>query len=175
MSDSKKILLIGLDKAGKTSILLCLRGIKNLLSFYSLNPTRSVKVVNFKAFNSEYNIWDFGGQETFRKEYLDDFKKYLTGANKIIYVIDVQDSERYDLAIEYLENVVRHIRKYHSELEFSIFLHKFDPDLEKFNKNINEETLNSLINMIKEKMPEDFIYSVHKTSIYTIFEKSRLL
>ena len=56
---------------------------------------------------SEYNIWDFGGQEGYRKEYLDNFEKYLTGANKIIYVIDVQDSTRYDLALEYMENVIK--------------------------------------------------------------------
>jgi len=171
---AKKILIMGLDNGGKTSILLCLRGIKNLLSFYSIRPTKGADVVNFKISDSNYNIWDFGGQEAFRKEYLENFNQYISGTRKIIYVIDIQDIERYNIALNYMEDVIKHLQKYDKNVDFSIFLHKFDPDLEQYNKNVNENTIKEIIDLINEKIPPDFNYSIHKTSIYTIFEKSRL-
>lgn len=172
--DIQKILIMGLDNSGKTSILLCLRGIKNLLSFCSIKPTKGADVVNFKISNSNYNIWDFGGQEAFRKEYLENFNQYIAGTRKIIYVIDIQDVERYNLALNYMEEVINRLQEYDRSIDFLIFLHKFDPDLEQYNKNINENTAREIINLMKERIPTNFNYSIHKTSIYTIFEKSRL-
>lgn len=173
--NAKKILIMGLDNSGKTSILLCLRGIKNLLSFYSIKPTKGADVVNFTISNSNYNTWDFGGQEAFREEYLENFDNYITGTNKIIYVIDIQDINRYNLALNYMEEVIKLLQKYKRNIDFSIFLHKFDPDLEQYNKKVTENTVKELMNLIKEKIPPNYNYSIHKTSIYTIFEKSRLL
>lgn len=170
---AKKILIMGLDNSGKTSILLCLKGIKNLLSFYSIKPTKGADVINFKISDSNYNIWDFGGQEAFREEYLENFDQYITGTDKIIYVIDIQDIERYNLALDYMEEVIKRLHK-DNVIDLSIFLHKFDPDLPQYNKNINENSVKDIINLIKEKIPPNFNYSIHKTSIYTIFEKSRL-
>jgi len=172
--NAKKILIMGLDNSGKTSILLCLRGIKNLLSFYSIKPTKGADVVSFKISNSNYNIWDFGGQEAFRNEYLDNFNKYAIGASKIIYVFDIQDVKRYSLALDYMENVIQLLQKSKESIDFSIFFHKFDPDIEKYNKNINKKTIREMIDQLKKRIPSSFNYSIHKTSIYTIFEKSRL-
>ncbi len=172
--NAKKILIMGLDNSGKTSILLCLRGIKNLLSFYSIKPTKGADVVSFKISNSNYNIWDFGGQEAFREEYLENFNQYIIGTSKIIYVIDIQDIERYNLALNYMEEVIKLLQEDDRSVDFSIFLHKFDPDLEQYNKNVNENSVKEFINLMKERVPPNFNYSIHKTSIYTIFEKSRL-
>ena len=73
-----------------------------------------------------------------------------------------------------MEEVIKRLRKSNTRVNFSIFLHKFDPDLEQYNKNVNESTVKQLINLMIEKIPQNFNYSIHKTSIYTIFEKSRL-
>ena len=170
----KKILIMGLDKAGKTSIVLSLKGVKNLLSFYSLNPTKGANIVKFKALNSDYIVWDFGGQEIYRKEYLKNFKQYISGINKFIFVIDVQDVDRYDLALDYMKNILNILLNNQINVGFSIFLHKFDPDLEDYNKKIKEEVIKSLIKKIEGLMPTDFSYSIDKTSIYTVFEKSSI-
>lgn len=168
--DSTKILLIGLDNSGKTSILKCLKGIKGLSAFNSPMPTKGVDVQEFEALNSRYAIWDLGGQKAYLDDYFNDFNKYIKGTNKIIYVIDIQDVNRYDLAIEYLEKVINSIDK-QTDMAFSIFLHKFDPDL-RFNQDLNENVIDELIKKIKDIIPPKLIYSLHKTSIYTIFEKS---
>lgn len=170
----KKLILVGLDNAGKTSILLSLRGIKNLREFASVTPTRGSDMVKFKAFDSGYNIIDLGGQEVFRNNHLENFNQHLAGANKFIYVIDVQDVERYDMAIEYLKSIISLILKNQVLVDFSIFLHKSDPDLEHFNKDINEKVINGLVVKIKAAISPGFSYTLHKTSIYTVFEKLKI-
>ncbi|MHA2006950.1 MAG: ADP-ribosylation factor-like protein [Promethearchaeota archaeon] len=163
-----KILLIGLDNSGKTSILTCLKGIKNISSFSALRPTRGAAWENFKALNKAYVVVDFGGQRAFRDGYFNDFTNLLTGTNKIIYVIDVQDTKRYNEALEYMHRVINQITNPNS-VDFSVFLHKFDSDFE-----FNEKDVDLLIRKIKQVTPPNFNYSVHKTSIYATFEKTML-
>ncbi|MHA1703757.1 MAG: ADP-ribosylation factor-like protein [Promethearchaeota archaeon] len=173
-SSIKKILIMGLDNSGKTSIVMCLMGVKNLSSFSSLNPTRGVKINKFQALGSEYNIWDFGGQEQFREGYLKDFQSHIKETKKFIYVLDIQDQERFDISLEYLDKIVALLRKIELTIDFSIFLHKHDPDLE-FKDSLEESNYNNvvmdLIRNIKELIPTDFPYQIYKTSIYTVFQK----
>ena len=170
----KKIVIIGLDKSGKTSIFLCLKGVKNLMSFYSLNPTRGIKREKISVFGSEFNVWDFGGQEQFRKDYIANFNKNILGTDKIIFVIDIQDMERYKLALDYLMEIVENLQDYNKNIGFSIFFHKYDPDIEIMNKNFDERKAELLIEEIKHRMPANFKYEIAKTSIYTIFQKTNI-
>ncbi len=169
--NAKKVLIMGLDNSGKTSIVLCLKGVKKLSSFSSLNPTRGFKINKFQALGSEYSIWDFGGQEQFREGYLNDFQNHIKETNKFIYVLDIQDKERYDISLDYLDKIVILLRKYKVNIDFSIFLHKYDPDLEFTNKEFSDKVVSDLIRNIKELIPNDFTYQIYKTSIYTVFQK----
>lgn len=121
---------MGLDKAGKTSILLSLEKNTNLLSYCSLKPTPGINIVNLEDINSQFSIWDFGGQAQYRADYLENMDKYITGVDKIIFVLDVQDIERYELALQYLKDIVDCIKINEQNIDFSVFLHKFDPNLE---------------------------------------------
>jgi len=168
--ESIKIVLTGLDNSGKTSILNCLKGIKRISAFNNPMPTKGLDVQLFEALNSKYAIWDLGGQKAYLDEYFNDFKKLEKETNKIIYVIDIQDTERYDIALEYMKKVINSI-DIQKGIDFSIFLHKFDPDLV-FDRNLNEKVINDFIANIKETIPPEFIYSLYKTTIYAIFEKS---
>jgi GTPase SAR1 family protein len=174
-NNRKKMLLIGLDKGGKTSIVLCLKGIRNIASFNLINPTIRINRENFRSYGSKLNIWDFGGQEQFRNDYLTNFKKYFLGTDKIIFVIDIQDPERYSIALNYLMEIVKKVQEEKSNIDFSIFLHKYDPDLEMTNKNFDENKADAFIEEIKRKMPANFQYEIAKTSIYTIFQKTNVL
>jgi len=168
----KKVILMGLDNSGKSSIVYCLRGVRNLMSFVSLNPTKDYDIANFEALGSKYSIWDFGGQEQFRNEHLEKLDKHFTGTDKLIYVIDVQDSERFDLAVDYLKKILDYLINSKVRLEFSIFLHKWDPDLALFNRAIDYKRVNKLIKEVKDLVPPEFPYKFQKTSIYTLFEKT---
>jgi small GTP-binding protein len=170
--NTKKIVLMGLDNSGKTSIVFCLKGVKNLSAFTAISPTRvSFEINNFRTLGSEFNIWDFGGQVKLREDYMKNFKDHIKGASKLIYVIDIQDRERYDTTLEYLAEIINVLRNTKVNLEFSLFLHKFDPDIEIVRKEIKEEVIQSLINQINDLIPPDFPVQMYKTSIYTVFQK----
>ncbi len=172
----KKILLLGVNNGGKTSILLTLRKNCNILSYLSLKPTKKINIEEFK-YESEaqgYSIWDFGGQEQYRDEYIANFDKYVKGADKIIYVIDVQDIPRFEVALNYFSDIVHVLKVMEFKVEFSIFLHKYDPNLknqEQF-KEIDVIINSQLIDKIKQIIPKGFEYNIYKTSIYAIFDKS---
>jgi len=172
--ETKKIVLMGLDNSGKSSIVLCLKGVKNLSSFTAIKPTRGFEINNFLALNSEFNIWDFGGQEKFREDYFKNFDNHIKGASKLIYVLDIQDRERYDISIEYLAQIIMLLRKFKIYSEFSLFLHKFDPDMEILEKENKDEIIQKLIKKIDDLIPPDLPYQVYKTSIYTVFQKMLL-
>ncbi|MHA1766289.1 MAG: ADP-ribosylation factor-like protein [Promethearchaeota archaeon] len=167
-----KFLLFGLDNSGKTSILLSLTRNTNLLSYVSLKPTREINIVNFEAGNKIINLWDFGGQEKYRNKYLQDLSEYLYNVDKIIFVIDVQDTERYDLALDYLTQILNFLKKSDEIFEFSIFLHKHDPNLETLEKFKDGKYIDELTEKIKRIIPSEFSCGVFKTSIYTVFTKS---
>ena len=168
---SKKIVLLGLDNSGKTSIVKCLKGVKNLASFNTPRPTRGHKIDKFNMYDTNFSIWDFGGQSTYRDELFINFRNNIKETDKIIFVIDIQDQERYETSLDYLTKLYSLIQKHQIVVELSIFLHKYDPDLERITKKINEETIERLINKIRDKIPSDIPYKIFKTSIYTVFQK----
>jgi len=97
LSSSKtktKILMLGLDGAGKTTVLYKLQ----LGEYLSTVPTVGFNVESIEYKNLTMTIWDVGGQTSIRKLW----KHYFTGAHAIVYVIDSSDKERLDLAKEEL-------------------------------------------------------------------------
>ena len=165
MSD-KKIVIAGLENSGKTSIAYSLRGDINLLSLLSLTPTQEYKVENFDAEGIKYHVWDLAGQQKFRESRNDS--EFLDGADKVIFVIDIQDTEKYDMAIEYMEQFIKQVPE---GVEISIFLHKSDPQFDQENPFEKNNLVSELINKIKIKMPPNVKYKLFKTSIYTVFDK----
>jgi len=165
---TKKIVLMGLDNVGKTSIVLCLKGVKNLSAFSAIQPTRGFEINTFNTLGSNFNIWDFGGQEQFREDYFKNFKSHIKGTSKLIYVLDIKDRERYDLSLGYLAKIIALLKENKLNLDFSLFLHKFDPDMEV----IKEEIIQPLIKQIENIIPQSFQHQIYKTSIYTVFQKS---
>jgi len=165
---TKKIVLMGLDNVGKTSIVLCLKGVKNLSAFSAIKPTRGFEINMFNTLGSDFNIWDFGGQEQFREDHFKNFKTHIKGTSKLIYVLDIKDRERYDLSLEYLAKIIALLKENKLNPDFSLFLHKFDPDME----IIKEEIIQPLIKQIENIIPQSFQHKIYKTSIYTVFQKS---
>jgi len=171
----RKILFVGLDNVGKTSIVYSLLGIKNLPHFLNVSPTKGIHRENIQALDSTVGIWDLGGQEAYREEHLIDFKANIEGCNKFIYVFDVQDIKRYGLALSYFEQFINLLREEPklTDLEISIFLHKFDPDLKTTHSEVNNDVINQLKENIKEIINKtNFFYQIFNTTIYAFFEKT---
>lgn len=166
-----KIVIMGLDNSGKTSILLALQKKTNLLTYYHLKPTQGLNILNLEM-DRTYNIWELGGQVKYRGEYLKDLQKYTQNADRILFVIDVQDINRYKIALDYLEKIIAYLKTSEERPELSIFLHKFDPGLEEIESFTSEMISSRLINRLNSIIPPDLNYHIYKSSIYTIFERN---
>ncbi|MBD3194421.1 MAG: hypothetical protein GF317_05150 [Candidatus Lokiarchaeota archaeon] len=172
-SSQRKILIMGLDNAGKTSILLSLVGKKNLLTYFSLRPTEGLNIENVKLMDTTFSLWDFGGQDIYRKQYLDDFSDKIEGSDKLIYVIDVQDDQRFQTALDYLEKVIEKlVKNKYFDIDISVFLHKYDPDIKSRNLTFSEEKVGALVEQIKDVITSNFDFRLFKTTIYTTFDKT---
>ena len=93
-----KILMIGLDNAGKTTILYKMK----LDEVVASQPTIgfNVETVKYKAL--EFTVWDLGGQT----KLINLWHHYYENTDGIIYVLDSSDDDRLDLAKETINNVM---------------------------------------------------------------------
>ncbi len=162
----KKILILGLANSGKSSIVLSMQNITDLLSFTSLIPTRGIKISEFEDGNTKYLIWDFGGQERYRKKYKQKLHKYISETSEIIYAIDIQDENVYFISIVFLREILNVLKTAGLFFNLSIYFHKFDD-----NFTANEEKIKDLIKLIDEQIPEGFTYKIYHTKIHALFDK----
>ncbi|ORY47818.1 putative ADP ribosylation factor 1 [Rhizoclosmatium globosum] len=86
LSKEVRILMVGLDGAGKTTMLYKLK----LGELVTTIPTIGFNVETVKYKSISFNVWDVGGQDRLRPLW----KHYYANANGIIFVIDSNDIDR---------------------------------------------------------------------------------
>jgi GTPase SAR1 family protein len=162
----KKIAFLGLDNAGKTSIITAITlkfGFKEEIK--EILPTRRVSRDTFSFLGITCIRMDFGGQMEYRREYLNNLGKYIGGTDLIFYVIDIQDPDRYLESIDYLEEVLLYFKEIREYPPVAILFHKFDPDL------INDDFLNKKALTLRQtlmKFSPDYDLFFFETSIYDL-------
>jgi ADP-ribosylation factor related protein 1 len=103
--DEYHILIIGLDKAGKTNLL---EKLKTLLTDHvgmepsKIMPTVGLNVGRMEAFKSSLIFWDLGGQPGLRSIW----DKYYNEAHAVIFVIDSTNRDRLDESKAALDKVL---------------------------------------------------------------------
>lgn len=128
MFKSTKLAIVGLSKAGKASIYKHCFENQHIYELENLPPTIGItrNPVELKYISKGISIWDFGGQETFRKSYLKD-PNCFNETEIIIFVVDVTTLEELPEIRKYFSSIIKIFKK--KELpKFFIFLHKCDPD-----------------------------------------------
>lgn len=85
-SKETRILILGLDNAGKTTILYRLK----IDQVVSTTPTIGFNVESVQYKNILFQVWDLGGQSSIRPYW----RCYFPDTNAILYVIDSIDRER---------------------------------------------------------------------------------
>ncbi len=93
-----RILMLGLDAAGKTTILYNLK----LGEVVSSVPTIGFNVETVEYKKIKFTVWDIGGQTIIRS----NWKYYYENTDALIYVVDSSDKERFELAKQELQSVL---------------------------------------------------------------------
>ena len=72
-----------------------------------LLPTKGAVQDRLKVQNINVMLWDLGGQQQYREVYLKEPERFFFDTSAVMYVIDIQDEERFDESIDYLERIVK--------------------------------------------------------------------
>jgi len=93
-----RVLMLGLDSAGKTTILYKLK----LGDSVSTIPTVGFNVETVKYKNVQFNVWDVGGQDKIRPLW----RHYYAGTQALIFVVDSDDRMRIPEAKDELHGIL---------------------------------------------------------------------
>merc|ERR1712193_601838 len=93
-----RILMVGLDAAGKTTILYKLK----LGEVVTTIPTIGFNVETVEYKNIRFTVWDVGGQDKIRPLW----RYYYQGTQGLIFVVDSNDRDRVEDAREELKKML---------------------------------------------------------------------
>lgn len=99
-SEEHKILIVGLDNAGKTTILYQLL----MKEVVHTSPTIGSNVEEIVWKNIRFIMWDIGGQDSLRASW----STYFTSTEFVILVVDSTDRDRLPLAKDELDKMLAH-------------------------------------------------------------------
>ncbi|EMR11720.1 hypothetical protein PNEG_00154 [Pneumocystis murina B123] len=97
-SKERKIVIVGLDNAGKSTILYQLL----LGQAIQIQPTIGSNVEEIKYKNIKFIIWDLGGQTSLRQSW----STYYKSTSAVILVIDSTDKERIEISKDELSKIM---------------------------------------------------------------------
>jgi small GTP-binding protein len=167
-----KIVLAGLDNAGKTSFLIALRRKYN---FYervkNLKPTIKIDYSSFNFFNHLVSCWDMGGQEKYRRVYVNN-PIYFEETDYLYFIIDIQDELKIESAVKYLHELLIIYRSMNYSKEFIICFNKNDP---KYRDNEEFADRMEMVQNLVLTQNQDLQFKFFKTSIYDIASLSKAM
>jgi small GTP-binding protein len=152
-----KVIFIGLDDSGKTSILNTLEG----KFAQNIRPTIRFERTDFNILGLPIKIWDVGGQEQYRKDI--KIRDFLEGTDLLFYVIDIQNQERFAESVEYFLDIITIFEKIQKLPHIMILLHKTDPEIQNAPKI--RETI-QIVTSLYAKWAKYVDLGFYETSIY---------
>lgn len=111
-----RVVMLGLDAAGKTTILYKL----HIGEVLTTVPTIGFNVEKVQYKNVIFTVWDVGGQEKLRPLW----RHYFNNTDGLIFVVDSQDKERIDRAAQEFKTIIADPLMRHSAL--LVFANKQD-------------------------------------------------
>ncbi len=173
VENSVKIIISGLDFAGKTSIITALEQKYDFQkAIMELKPTIRIEYHSTTFLGTLCYFWDMGGQEKYREVYQKRQDVYFADTDLLLYVIDVQDTKRYQESLNYLDSILEYFISINQDVPVIITFHKFDPDVRDDDNLINN--INDLRDLLLDKYPT-FKILFQQTSIYDIISIVQLI
>lgn len=162
--EPQKIAVVGLANVGKTCLLKTL--FHQFDEIEILEPTHTIERSMSEFLHHPLSIWDFGGQNRYKHNYLGSPERYFLKIHQLFFVVDVQNSKTLEESIAYFQSVVEMVAKYSVQTQITVLYNKFDPIYpEQLQLSTNLETFKKEALKILKK--HAFGYQGYKTSLYT--------
>ncbi len=146
-----KILFLGLDNAGKTTLLRRMKD--NVIGIYE--PTFHPNYDNLVVGNVQFHTFDLGGHESSRQLW----RNYWENIDGIVFLVDAVDSKRFNEAKKELHNILKEDKL--EDTPILILGNKIDRL-----QATSKETLRTQLNFPLKKNVELFMCSVVKNIGY---------
>lgn len=170
--DTEKVLIAGLDNAGKSSIQDILRYIPKEAALRRV-PSKDIEIFNKNFLKKNYVFFIPPGQEDLRiNEYHGTMKsEYFNNVKTFIFVIDSTDSIRFNEAQAELQRSIEDLLELSPECHnFLLFAHKQDLDDANTSLEIKEYLLDPLNNLYPGITKKFKIYETTVINPETIHE-----
>lgn len=157
-----KLSLIGLGGCGKTSLYSVAFAEKSAEDTKRLSPTILYETRRHPFLGLQVGIFDFGGQEQYRKEYLEK-PEIFRGTDILIPIVDLHDPAKFEEAKEYFAGLLEIYRKNNEKPSIYLLLHKYDTEA------YQKELLDSNVKKAKDTFLDlfkDYDFNYLLTSIY---------
>lgn len=165
-----KVVVAGLDFAGKTSLINRLINDYNYNDLANLEPTIGANVEEYQSDKLDLILWDLGGQRDHVDEYLASPERFFIQVDILIFVIDSQDDVRYLNAVKYLNDIIDILEFLKENPFIVVLLNKADFDIrEDPDFQIKLEYLADKISEIFEKSENPWNFEIIPTSIYNYY------
>lgn len=157
----ESIPILGIQNSGKTSLIRTFQ--HEFKSLAKLKPTKGIERSKISFLDQEIIIWDFGGQDKFRKKYMNRADTYFSDLEQVFFVVDIQDQNVFNDVINYFQMIRTALMEYSPDVVVNIVIHKVDPGME------NDPEIVKLVRTVSEKLSalvEPLNSNVYETSIF---------
>lgn len=164
LSDKPRILLMGLQRSGKSSIQRVVFGKMPPNDTLYLESTTKIQKEDISRSFIDFQIWDFPGQVDFFDELTYD-RHYIFGtAGALIFVIDAQDD--YSEALHRLFNTVTSAYEQNPNITFEVLIHKVDGLSDDYKIDTQRDVQQRMSDALADAQLENIHLSYYLTSIY---------
>jgi GTPase SAR1 family protein len=153
---------VGLSGCGKTSVYSVAFAAKSAEDTKGLAPTILYETRRHPFLGLQVGIFDFGGQDQFRSEYLAK-PEIFRGTDILIPIVDLHEPKTFEDAKQYFIDLLDLYRKNNEKPRIFLFLHKYDVE------DYQKELLDTNVKNAKEiflDMFKDYDFDFMLTSIY---------
>jgi len=161
---------VGLGGCGKTSLYSVAFAETKPEDTKKLSPTILYETRRHPFLGLQVGIFDFGGQEQYRKEYMDR-PDIFKGTDVLICIVDLHDPNSFDQAKEYFEGLLDIHRKNNEKPKVFLFLHKYDT--ESYQKELLDTNVKHAKGLFLDTF-KDYAFDLKLTSIYQQDELAKI-
>jgi GTPase SAR1 family protein len=162
-----KISLVGLSGCGKTSLYSVAFAAKSPEDTKSLSPTILYETRRHPFLGLQIGLWDFGGQEQYRKEYMEK-PEVFKGTDILIPIIDLHEPDKFEQAKEYFDGLMDIYRKNNEKPKIFLFYHKYDTE------DYEKELLDTNVKKAREIFEGMFEGYESKSYLTSIYDQDKL-